>query len=232
MIQWNKVTWYSQITAVVLGVGIFIIGFYLGNTTIALKAPVTSNYENHTHEIYTPPILYLPLSYFAKDSIKWEGALNIWKMAGVDVGYQSFPTTTVTLSENDYANKITELPILKSKETITTIKKFDVDGDGKDETVMGLCGGGNHCPDKVIIVKNNKIIFSTSAGGIGPNITDTGTSNGFYIEWAPWLHDGSKWDVGLCCLPGYKKTRFVFKDEKFIPVYEQEVLYAEVRNRK
>lgn len=29
-IQWNKVTWYSKLVAVVLFVGVFFLGFYLG----------------------------------------------------------------------------------------------------------------------------------------------------------------------------------------------------------
>lgn len=30
-IQWNVVTWYSQVTAIVLGVGIFVLGIYIGS---------------------------------------------------------------------------------------------------------------------------------------------------------------------------------------------------------
>lgn len=30
MIQWNKVTWYSKLLAVVLFVAVFFLGFYLG----------------------------------------------------------------------------------------------------------------------------------------------------------------------------------------------------------
>lgn len=29
-IQWNKVTWYSKLAAVILGVAIFFLGMYLG----------------------------------------------------------------------------------------------------------------------------------------------------------------------------------------------------------
>jgi heme/copper-type cytochrome/quinol oxidase subunit 1 len=31
-IEWNKVTWYSKLAAVILGVGIFVLGIYLGMT--------------------------------------------------------------------------------------------------------------------------------------------------------------------------------------------------------
>jgi hypothetical protein len=113
---------------------------------------------------------------------------------------------------------------------ITSIKKFDVDNDGENETIIGICSGGNHCPDKIIIVKDDTIIFTTHAGAVGPKVTKSNTSNGFYVEWAPWLNDGSKWDTGLCCLPGHMKTRFIFENDKFIPVYEQEVLYFKVEN--
>lgn len=108
-------------------------------------------------------------------------------------------------------------------------KKFDVDKDGKDEMIIFLCGvGGNHCPHHIIVVKDQKIIFSVSAGLTGLNISKTETGNGFYVHWVP---AEGKWDDrGLCCSLGYIKTRFVYEGGKFIPVYEQEVLYMQIKN--
>ena len=42
-IQWNKVTWYSKILAVVLFLAIFIIGIFLG-TQIQLLKDINSYY--------------------------------------------------------------------------------------------------------------------------------------------------------------------------------------------
>lgn len=36
-IQWNKVTWYSMMLAIVLYVGVFCIAFYLGQRSGELK---------------------------------------------------------------------------------------------------------------------------------------------------------------------------------------------------
>lgn len=113
---------------------------------------------------------------------------------------------------------------------ITNLEKFDVDGDGKPETVVYICGtGGNHCPHEIIIIKDNTIIFSVSEGLTGLDLVKSETGNGFYVHWVP-LEDGTKWDTGLCCPPGYVSTRFVYENGKFKPVYEQEILYFEVKN--
>lgn len=33
-IEWNKVTWYSKLAAVVLFVGVFFLGFWLGTMNV------------------------------------------------------------------------------------------------------------------------------------------------------------------------------------------------------
>jgi hypothetical protein len=38
-IEWNKVTWYSKLLAVVLFVGVFVLAFYLGKETAGLVEP-------------------------------------------------------------------------------------------------------------------------------------------------------------------------------------------------
>lgn len=113
---------------------------------------------------------------------------------------------------------------------IVDLQKFDVDGDGKDETIVFLCGlGGNHCPHRIIVIENDTIIFSFSAGLTDRNLIKSETGNGFYVHWVP-IENDTKWDAPLCCSPGYISTRFVYENGKFKPVYEQEVLYFEVKN--
>jgi hypothetical protein len=47
-IEWNRVTWYSKVAAIILGVGIFLLGFYLGrefgklSTSIDPEVKITS----------------------------------------------------------------------------------------------------------------------------------------------------------------------------------------------
>lgn len=46
-IEWNKVTWYSKLAAVILFVGVFILGFLLGAKTAHACSPM-SNYDYPT----------------------------------------------------------------------------------------------------------------------------------------------------------------------------------------
>ena len=218
------------------------------------------------------PELNLPLKYFPSNEIVWgHGNLdnkNDMDSANLDNGYQSFPTTNITLSKEDYSAEIKNLPTVKSykeifmveggtKETVWSgtykdqikqygdfarrfipegytivgLEKFDVDGDGKNETIISLCGtGGNHCPHEIILIKNNKIIFTAFVGLTGLSLTKNDSGNGFYVHWVP--SEGEEWDAGLCCPPGYMKTRFVYENGAFKPVYEQKVLYFKVNNKK
>jgi hypothetical protein len=110
---------------------------------------------------------------------------------------------------------------------ITNVEQFDVDTDGLNETIISTCGlWGNHCPHEIMIVKNNKIVFSTFAD----NLMKSNTGNGFYLHWVPSRDTDKKWDTGLCCPPGYMKTRFIFEKGKFNPIYEQEILYIKVED--
>lgn len=212
---------------------------------------------------YKMPALKLPELYFDKNLERGSGALATGEKYTVfDGGYQSFPTTTISLDGEKYSNDRTPLPTIKTRneiledadvykkhfesllseygeyaqrylpdDTITSIEYFDVDGDNIKETIISLCSlGGNHCPHEVVVVKGNEIIFQTTAGATGPNVIDSGTGNGFFVTWSPWSSNRDKWDVGLCCMPGYIKTRFVFDKGQFRPIYEQEVLYFRVED--
>ena len=116
------------------------------------------------------------------------------------------------------------------EQTIQNIKKFDIDGDGTEETVIALCHGGNHCPDSAMVVKDNKIIFSSTNAVSMPDIIPAETKNGFYFTWTPQSTTDDIWDEGLCCSLGHIKTRFVFGSGKLVPVYEEEVRYLKVKN--
>ncbi len=110
------------------------------------------------------------------------------------------------------------------------VDEFDVDSDGINEKIVYLCGiGGTHCPHIIDIVDNDKIIFSVHAGIVELNLTASETGDGFYVKWVPTTGNG--WEnYAECCEPGYMKTRFVYKNNEFVPVYEQEYRYVEVVN--
>jgi hypothetical protein len=106
------------------------------------------------------------------------------------------------------------------------VNRFDVDSDGVDEDIVFVCGiGGNHCPHYVQIIKDNKVIFTTDGGGIGISLSPVDSKNGFYLD---WRNDDDWANTGFCCARGYVRTRFVYKDDKFIPVLEQKVYYLRI----
>lgn len=218
--------------------------------------------------------LNLPLKYFAESNVVYGSGdgeyLNSWSNATFEDGYQSFPTTKITIPTDGYSVDIKPLPPIKSlnqlkKESefsdaypymefylkdvkkygnianrfineslgVREVRKFDVDMDGKEETIITLCTyGANGCPHKFIIIKDNSIIFSVEVEGRHLNLISSETGSGFYVHWIPKEKEGTKWENSYCCPPGYMKTRFVFEKGKFIPVYEQEVLYFTVNNKK
>ena len=81
----------------------------------------------------------------------------------------------------------------------------------------GRASGGSTRTD---IIKNDTIIFSL--GEDESYIKPADTNNGFFVEWR--IPD----DTPRCCPEGYRRTRFVFQDGKFIPIYEQEIRYMKV----
>lgn len=116
--------------------------------------------------------------------------------------------------------------------SIMNVKKIDIDGDGITESIIELCSGGNNCPNSLLVIKNDKIIFSTEGALLNPSIIAADTPNGFYLTWTPFTTDQEVWDEGLCCMLGHIKTRFIFNTGKLEPVYEEKVLYLKVKNLK
>lgn len=106
---------------------------------------------------------------------------------------------------------------------IENIDKLDVDNDGNAETIVtynfaGRADGGSYMTD---IIKGNNIIFSANEDRA--LIVPADTTNGFYVEWG----DTNEF-LGRCCPEGFFRTRFVYKDAKFEPIYEQEVKYLKI----
>jgi hypothetical protein len=113
---------------------------------------------------------------------------------------------------------------------VTNIVEADVTGDGVVEQIVSLHAGGNHAPFAYEIVSGAQIIFSMKLIGEGPlllrSLVPADAGNGFTLSWQTWSHH----DGGLCCPIGHTATRFTYSNGEFIPVYEQEELYFEVKN--
>ena len=125
--------------------------------------------------------------------------------------------------KNSYAKYGTLSANYFPEKYIQSLDMYDVDGDGKKETIVILnysdsADGGSPTAD---VVKNDKVIFSLRE--INSNIVPAETNNGFYAEWR--IPD----DISPhCCDEGFMRTRFVYEDDVFKPLYEQEVRYIKI----
>ena len=170
---------------------------------------------------------------------------------------QTYPTTTISFS--DYSTTIKSLPpvqtlsdILKQdgsngqftdlyKQNITQYgdlatrylasgnfigneTSFSVTGDGTKATIVTLCAVGSadgFCGEAQII-KDGKVIFDAQSDYVGILPSDTG--NGFYVKSENDGLEPSRADT-----LGYVKTRFVYENGTFRPIYEQNVYYLNVK---
>jgi hypothetical protein len=162
-----------------------------------------------------------------------------WTSATIDSedNYQTYPTTTITLADA-YSSEVGATPGPLGSMTswylpqdIVSIKQFDVEGDGTKETIVYLCnansGDGSDCPHKIEIIKGNKIVFTISDSSIWGDIdlAPSDTGNGFYIH----SFNNALRSCNACSI-GYLKTRFVYENGVFKPIYEQTVYYLNVQN--
>lgn len=100
---------------------------------------------------------------------------------------------------------------------IHDIKYADLDKDSKNETIVYISEtGANVGTEWVVVIKDNKEIFSTS-NFIYSTLIPAKNGNGFSLEWS----ETKKYD-------GYMTTKFVFEDGKFVPIYEQLTRYIRV----
>ncbi len=133
---------------------------------------------------------------------------------------QGYGKTSVEESYNKFGTLATNyLPA----DYIQNLNKFDVDEDGTAEQIVtynfvGSADAGSYRSD---IIKGNNIIFSVQEDNA--SIVPADTANGFYVEWRSADDSAPR-----CCPEGFKRTRFVFKDGQFVPIYEQDVKYLKI----
>lgn len=93
-------------------------------------------------------------------------------------------------------------------------EKIDVDGDGLLEEIFYASVAMTHKPHIAMIVKNNKIIYESDALARA-HISGSKSKNGFYIS--------EQFNIGdYPVVGGHRKTRVIFEDGKFIPVWYRE----------
>ncbi|MFH1244452.1 MAG: hypothetical protein V1487_02700 [bacterium] len=92
-------------------------------------------------------------------------------------------------------------------------REFDVDADGKDEMIIFANITMNHTPNISMVVKNGNIIFEAFGGGIWMDEMYGG--EGFMLTQEVDRQIGE-----------YEKTRYLYKDGGFMPVWTQKSCYV------
>lgn len=87
-------------------------------------------------------------------------------------------------------------------------RKFDVDGDGKNETIINANIAMNHTPTLAMIVKNGNIVFEEEGANIWIGKIDNG--QGFLLS------KTIDWNIGEG-----ETTRYIYKDGGFMPIWTQ-----------
>lgn len=111
---------------------------------------------------------------------------------------------------------------------VEEVIKFDVDMDGKDETIIALrdfvANGGFV---KFIIVKNNKVIFTVNQGGRHLTLVKSESGNGFTVHWTPIVGTKEEMERSYCCPIAHMETRFIYNNGTFKPSTERKVANPE-----
>lgn len=92
-------------------------------------------------------------------------------------------------------------------------REFDVDGDGESEMIVNANVAMTQSPHIATIVDNGNIIFN--AGGAGIWIEEVHGGQGFILK------ETVDWNTGE-----EKRTRYVYKDGGFMPVWTQKVCWV------
>lgn len=176
----------------------------LDGTEVYQSYPTTEiTIKNYSVEII--PISNKKFSDIKNEIIETEGEDSYW-VKEFEKQYQEYGQMAV-----HFWDKFLDIEIFDT---------FDVDSDGIKEKILGLnsvgrADGGSY---NVAIVKGNNVIFSVDEDN--SFILPHETGNGFYVEWRNPTDESAR-----CCSTGFLRTRFVYEDGKFVPIYEQEVRY-------
>ncbi|MFS8159131.1 MAG: hypothetical protein ACMG6E_02750 [Candidatus Roizmanbacteria bacterium] len=90
----------------------------------------------------------------------------------------------------------------------------DVDNDGEAERIYYVPVAENHGAAYIQVLKGDKVFFQ-SKDSTNRLFEPSPSGNGFYL--IEGLNDGAgSWNIGA------RKTRYIYKDKKFVPVWYQE----------
>lgn len=203
------------------------------------------------------PPFNLPLEYFdTKETVSMSAYGQYGVIRDVEA-YQSYPTTTISLSPNLYSNVPTSLPPIKSDAEIhggDPIKDFF--GFYKTQNIqkygdlarrfVGVAGEGWSIDSlkNVDVDNDGKEETLLSLSLIGANIIGQrdviikgdkvifSTDQTTFSSLTPATNSNGfflEWADNFKKRDGYVTTRFIFDGSKFVPVYEQKTRYIRIK---
>jgi len=161
----------------------------------------------------------IPLKYFDFEANHFNGG-------HVYLGAPLISGLPVTIENPDLSESINK-PFAEIDANLGSYRaKFidpaDVDADGILEKIYHIPVAMNHGAAMIQIIKNNQVIFE-SRDTANRWFEKTVSGDGFYLLEGLQDEDGA-WNVGN------RRTRYVYKDGKFIPVWHQDEYKLKVQN--
>lgn len=110
-----------------------------------------------------------------------------------------------------------------SRWDVYKIDNIDIDNDNEPEKIVYLSEFVDYHDEEILIIKNNKIIFSLGSDKDSSiNITSTENNKGFYVEWRN-LDKYYKLNTEI-----KNRTKFAISDSVYKPIEENEILTIEI----
>lgn len=110
-----------------------------------------------------------------------------------------------------------------SRWDIYKIDNIDIDNDNEAEKIVYLSEFVDHYDEEILIIKNNKIIFSLGSDKESlVKITSTENNKGFYVEWRN-LDKYYKLNTEI-----KNRTKFMISDSLYKPIEESEILSIQI----
>jgi len=190
-----------------------------GYKTVALNNKVV-------YQSYPTTAITIRHYFNKKTSVKNKNYSKIKKNARNSMG-DHFQAWWKIIDKNYKKYGDTALYFFEKSLIIERSDKFDVDGDGSEELIVevngiGRADGGSY---QSVIIKNENVVFWVEEDN--SRIVPAETNNGFYIEQRIPQDNSPR-----CCESGRLRTRFVYRDGKFLPVFQQEIKYVMVGREK
>lgn len=215
VIEWRKVTWYSQLLAIVLGGSIFYLGFKLGIQTGIRNTPPEMVQQTTTTEVTSAPevnelITFKGIEITNKD---------LPPMPSDDEWVQVLEGSGIF--ENRYKEDVLKYgDILKRYYSsddyyhyYIDVETVDVTGDGVPEQIVSFNGGGTFGVELYEIVQGDKIIavIKPESVGRGGTVEANPDGNGFSVYW----YREDMFPGGFCCPIAQIVTKFEYRDGEF-----------------